>query len=134
MIGKMFDKQTMNFKNLLHKEEETQSDSRSTLPMIKQQTFVGTAEFISPEMLKFEDVSYEVDLWALGCIIYQMIAGEVPFKEKTEFLVYQKMLSGKIEFSEKFDEVSKDLVKQLLRLNPEERIGSEGVLLNRKRL
>lgn len=35
-------------------------------------TFVGTPEYISPEMLIHSRASKEADLWALGCIIYEV--------------------------------------------------------------
>lgn len=35
-------------------------------------TFVGTPEYISPEMLNHSRASKEADLWALGCIIYEV--------------------------------------------------------------
>ena len=39
-------------------------------------SFVGTAHYISPEVLKSEDVGPECDYWALGAIIFQMISGQ----------------------------------------------------------
>ena len=68
-----------------------------------QNTFLGTAEFISPEVLLNNETGPECDLWAvgelnfnLGCIIYQMFTGQSPFKEKTEYLVFRKILDSNI--------------------------------------
>ena len=42
-------------------------------------TFVGTAYYVSPEMLKDNSCSPASDLWALGCTIFKMLTGNVPF-------------------------------------------------------
>jgi|LauGreDrversion4_2_1035121.scaffolds.fasta_scaffold388221_1 serine/threonine protein kinase len=44
-------------------------------PAVRGQTFAGTPYYVSPEMLKSNLSSAANDLWALGCIIYQMIIG-----------------------------------------------------------
>ena len=95
----------------------------------KRNTFVGTAEYVSPEVLNDVEAGHETDLWALGCIIYQMFTGTSPFKDKTEYLVFRKILDRKITFPESFPEVAQDLVKSLLMIDPLQRIGSgpEGI-------
>lgn len=43
-------------------------------------TFVGTAYYVSPEMLQVNQATQASDLWALGCIIYKMLTGREPFQ------------------------------------------------------
>jgi 3-phosphoinositide dependent protein kinase-1 len=43
---------------------------------------------VSPEMLNDNISSTSGDIWALGCIIYQMITGEVPFKADADYQTF----------------------------------------------
>lgn len=42
-------------------------------------TFVGTPLYVAPEMLKRTVSGHFTDIWALGCIIFEMATGDVPF-------------------------------------------------------
>jgi len=86
-------------------------------------SFVGTAEYVAPELLNDKITSRSSDLWALGCIIYQMIAGRPPFRGLTEFLVFQKVTNREFKYPKGFPEVARDLIDKLLVLDPERRLG-----------
>lgn len=88
-------------------------------------SFVGTAQYVSPELLTEKSVSKSADLWALGCIIYQLCAGLPPFREKNEYLIFQKIIKLEYEFPEGFPAKAKDLVEKLLVLDPSNRLGCE---------
>jgi 3-phosphoinositide dependent protein kinase-1 len=47
------------------------------------------------------------DLWALGCIIYQMITGKFPFRGQTDLVTFEKILGGHITFPKNFPEDAK---------------------------
>lgn len=47
-------------------------------------TFVGTVNYLAPEMIKDSDATCASDLWALGCIIFKMYTGKVPFPGMSE--------------------------------------------------
>ena len=42
-------------------------------------TLVGTINYIAPEMIENNESSPATDFWALGCIIYKMLTGKLPF-------------------------------------------------------
>lgn len=47
------------------------------------------------QVLHNQPLSYPADLWALGCIIFQMLVGQPPFKGASEYLTFQKVsISG----------------------------------------
>ena len=62
-------------------------------------------------------------MWAIGCIIYQMISGIPPFQSKSEYMIFKKIEKLEYSFHEGFDENAKDLVKKLLVIEPKERLG-----------
>lgn len=100
----------------------TENDS-ATEPS-RRNSFVGTAQYVSPEMLSDKSASPSVDLWALGCIIYQMVSGLPPFRAPSEFLMFQKITKLEYDFPDGFLPLAKDLVQKLLVLEPSQRIGS----------
>ena len=60
-------------------EDDSDSDVASTRGS-KRRSFVGTAQYLSPEILTSRGSCRASDLWAIGCIIYQMITGLPPFQ------------------------------------------------------
>ncbi|GAV27319.1 hypothetical protein PMKS-000783 [Pichia membranifaciens] len=85
-------------------------------------SFVGTAEYVSPELLNDKYCGKAADIWALGCIIYQMIAGKPPFKATNEYLTFQKIQKLQYAFTAGFPIVIRDLIKRILVLKPRERL------------
>ncbi|EIN11732.1 kinase-like protein [Punctularia strigosozonata HHB-11173 SS5] len=91
---------------------------------VRSKTFVGTAQYVSPELLESSETSKSSDLWALGCIIYQMIAGRFTFTGLSEYLTWQKIKALEYTFPDGFDEDAKDLVTRLLLKDPAARLGA----------
>eukprot|EP00794_Sanderia_malayensis_P009319 gene9319-10302_t len=94
---------------------------------MKGTSFVGTAEYVSPELLTEKVAFKSSDLWALGCIIYQLRSGRSPFRASNEYQTFQKIVKLEYDFPDGFPECPRDLVEKLLILNPTKRLGCEEV-------
>ena len=91
-------------------------------------TFVGTVNFLAPEMIKDCESTGASDLWALGCITFKMVTGKVPFPGTNITTVYPMILSRKIDWptDKRMDPDCRDLIEKLLQLNPLDRLGCKG--------
>uniref|UniRef100_A0A8C0XH53 G protein-coupled receptor kinase n=1 Tax=Castor canadensis TaxID=51338 RepID=A0A8C0XH53_CASCN len=95
----------------------------------------GTSGYMAPEIL-MEKVSYSypVDWFAMGCSIYEMVAGRTPFRDYKEQVskedLRQRTLKEEVSFQHgDFTNDTKDICRLLLAEKPEQRLGSrdEGV-------
>jgi 3-phosphoinositide dependent protein kinase-1 len=93
----------------------------------RAQSFVGTAEYVSPELLTDKNACKASDLWAFGCIIYQLLTGRPPFKAANEYQTFQKIVGLDYSFPDGFPPVAKDLVERLLVLDPIKRLPIEHI-------
>lgn len=96
----------------------------------RRNSFVGTAQYVSPEMLKSREATNLSDLWALGVIIYQLVTNVMPFNAPNEYLIYQKIQNLDYNFPDDFDPIARDLVSSLIKLKPTERLGASDNLKN----
>jgi serine/threonine protein kinase len=84
--------------------------------------FMGTPEYMSPEIINNTMIGSCTDYWSLGVIIYQLIAGYTPFTDKTEYLIFEKVMKIEPKFTEAFSDEAIDLITRLLSKNPADRI------------
>ncbi|XP_038975249.1 3-phosphoinositide-dependent protein kinase 2-like isoform X2 [Phoenix dactylifera] len=87
-------------------------------------TFVGTAAYIPPEVLNSSPATFGNDLWALGCTIYQMLSGSAPFKDASEWLIFQRIIARDLKFPDYFSDEARDLIDKLLDTDPSKRPGA----------
>lgn len=90
-------------------------------------SFVGTAEYVSPELLTEKTAGKASDIWAFGCIVYQLLAGRPPFKGGTEYLTFQKIVGLEYDFPSGFPPAARDLVERCLVLDPGRRLTIEHI-------
>ena len=95
--------------------------------LARSNSFVGTAEYVCPELLSIKETSAASDLWALGAIVYQLITGRMPFHGATQYLTFQNVLNRQFSYPQQpFDAHARDLVDGLLALEPAKRLGAAG--------
>lgn len=77
-----------------------------------------------PETIANKDVDTDSDLWALGCIAYQLLAGETPFHGGSSYLTFLKTQAGRLNIPSFFSENATHLITSLLKQDPKQRLGS----------
>ncbi|XP_058891691.1 G protein-coupled receptor kinase 5-like isoform X3 [Acipenser ruthenus] len=91
---------------------------------------VGTVGYMAPEVLNNQRYTTCPDYWGLGCLIYEMIAGQSPFRGRKEKVkrdeVDKRVLESEEVYSDKFSEEAKSVCKALLTKDPKERLGCKG--------
>eukprot|EP00968_Pinguiococcus_pyrenoidosus_P017557 scaffold1748_cov258-Pinguiococcus_pyrenoidosus.AAC.9 len=92
----------------------------------------GTPNYVAPEMLRRQPYGTAVDMWSIGCVVFIMLGGYMPFYDRSARDLVRKVLSAEYEFHpDYFGHVSdeaKDFVSKLLVIDPEERLTAEQAL------
>lgn len=86
---------------------------------------------MSPEIVNEESHDYGVDIWCLGILLYEMLHGNPPFNAENLTEIKKEFQKKRISVDPKFDKDTIDLIDQLLRYNPEDRITIEQALNHR---
>ncbi len=85
-------------------------------------TYVGTPFYMSPEICAAEKYTLKSDIWALGCIIYELCAKEPPFNAKTHYQLVQKIKEGKVApLPEIYSPELNQVIRDCLKVNPDRR-------------
>ncbi|GAB5356704.1 hypothetical protein AAMO2058_000312300 [Amorphochlora amoebiformis] len=89
-------------------------------------TFLGTPDYMAPEIIRSKGYGKGVDWWTLGILVYEMItgAGKTPFfSGRDRMKLYAKILDGKVAYPSHMSKSARLLVHNLLKQRAHERIG-----------
>ena len=75
-------------------------DTKSCIANFRTNSFVGTEEYIAPEVIKGCGHTSAVDWWTLGILIYEMLFGTTPFKGKNRNATFANILRDEVPFPE----------------------------------
>ncbi|MEE6461586.1 hypothetical protein FKM82_001330 [Ascaphus truei] len=98
------------------------------MPNEKHFTMCGTPNYISPEIATRSAHGLESDVWSLGCMLYTFLVGRPPFDTDTVKNTLNKIVLADYEMPSFMSREAKDLVFQLLRKNPADRLSLSSVL------
>jgi 3-phosphoinositide dependent protein kinase-1 len=86
-------------------------------------SFVGSADFVSPEVLDDKPTGPSVDLWSFACILYNMLVGEPPFRAGTQHATFERIQRLEYSIPAFVPIQASDLIKKLLVIDASGRLG-----------
>ncbi|KAI8374696.1 kinase-like domain-containing protein [Radiomyces spectabilis] len=106
-------------------------DTRQCVNNLRTNSFVGTEEYIAPEVIKGCGHTSAVDWWTLGILIYEMLYGTTPFKGNHRNETFSRILHCDVTFGDQpfpyechLSNSCKNLIRKLLHKDEHRRLGS----------
>lgn len=87
----------------------------------------GSPEYMAPEIHKGLNYDYRVDIWAIGVLIFELIAGYPPFSGSDYSEIALNIKKVRINWSNDFPPLAKNLVSKILKLDPLERLSLDDI-------
>ncbi|CAF4428376.1 unnamed protein product [Rotaria magnacalcarata] len=139
--------QYIHDKNILHRDLKTQNIFLTKNDIVKvgdlgiaralesasefATTIVGTPYYMSPEIFSQKPYGQKSDIWALGCCVYEMTTLEHAFNAKDiNSLVIKILREQTPQMSKKYSEPLTDIIKSMLKKNPDDRPTAKQILQN----
>jgi NIMA (never in mitosis gene a)-related kinase len=137
--------QALHRNNILHRDLKSANVFLSNKNMIKigdlgvakllaatramAKTQIGTPYYVSPELWKNKPYNAKSDIWALGCLLYEMVVGKPPFDSNDMRGLARKVMRGVYPpISSHYSQDIKDVITKLLAVNPAHRPSIDDVL------
>ena len=121
-------------KDLKNESQNALASRKSSKLPKKKVRILGTADYMAPEVIKGEDVGFQLDFWSLGIIAYEFMTGNLPFNDDTPQKIFNNILNKEIEWPEpvkvldeddyQINPIALDFMKKLLTRDPKQRLGA----------
>ena len=93
-----------------------------------RQTFCGTLDYMSPEMLRSQPHTYKVDIWALGILLYEMLHGSSPFRAPNPKSMLRLISENRYSVGNHVSVSARELIARILQEDPEARPSINDIL------
>ena len=101
---------------------------RNVTPGCRCVSFVGSLEYVAPEVLLRQKYDKAVDWWALGTLLYEMLHGRPPFYSQNRRVMAERIVSAPLKFNHaRVNPAAQLLLEGLLTRDPTQRLGSDAV-------
>lgn len=87
-------------------------------------SFIGTMEYMAPEIIEAKGHGKTVDWWSTGILMYEMLCGVPPFRAKSRQALQQQIATGKVKYPKFLSVDAQSLLKGLLTRDPAKRLGA----------
>jgi len=94
----------------------------------QRDTFCGTPDYLSPEMVNKQGHDTSVDIWSFGVLLFEFLSGHAPFSGLNQEELFMNIRRLKINWPNDFPPLAKNLITKILKLNPQERITIDEIL------
>lgn len=118
-------------KHLQPKKRRSRSQPPVTFlaePATQSNSFVGTEEYIAPEVITGASHTSAIDWWALGILLYEMLYGRTPFRGKNRQKTFANIMHKDLTFPSSIPAslAARQLIYALLSRDPATRLGTQG--------
>jgi serine/threonine protein kinase len=83
---------------------------------------IGTPLYMAPEIISHDEYSFPVDIWSLGCVLYEMVTKSTPFGEDPKTFYQNVLRKEPLPIQANVSDDLKNLIIRMLIKNPSERI------------
>ena len=96
----------------------------------ERKTVCGTPIYLAPEIIKEQSHDEKVDIWCIGVLLFELITGTVPFQGRDIETLKSNILHLRITWPKDMNPDAKDLISKILKLDPNQRMPLEEMLMH----